>query len=285
MKASVASPNLRPPRDPNEGAVKSLMKALGLLERIAEEGVAELGLLSVRTGLPKTTVARLVKTLVSSGYVRQAAPRGGYYLTSKFYSLTAALETLPALMDVGAEVAEALTRTVLWPASIATRAGVEMIVRYSSIPSSPYAHARSTIGKRLPIHTSAHGKAWLAAAPELQVQTIRDRLRGGSIEPPTRISLGIIRDQGYATRSFGRDPSTNTIAAPIIADGELVATLGVTFFPKSLDRAGVLTLSAHLTGAAREAGRRLSSNSQQSFRAGPQCGTAATLAFKNLATV
>jgi IclR family mhp operon transcriptional activator len=116
---------------------------------------------------------------------------------------------------------------------------------------SPYAHARSTVGKRLPLWTSAHGKAWLANLSAECMPT------PPACEPDTGYSaeallaaLRHVHEAGYAMRSFGRDPTTNSIAVPIFEQNRVVATLGMTFFVRSLPAAAVAEMGARLRHAA-----------------------------------
>ena len=234
--------------------IGSVAKAFDLLEEIGLLGVAGIGTLSERTGLPKPTVVRMVRTLLSCGYVDQVSPRGGYRLTSKLDRLAVRFYRLPAILEAATGIADDLTLRLLWPAAIAERVGGQMVVRYSTIPSSPYAHAATTVGKRLSLATSAHGKAWLAATGSADDA----EAAGAAREMPSEASLEYIRARGYATRSLGNDPTTNSIAVPVIAQGRVAATIGLTFFARSLDQAAIAALADELCGAASAIGHRLS---------------------------
>lgn len=117
-------------------------------------------------GLPKPTLVWMLGTLVHRGHVPQVSQRGEYRVTSKLHSLGGGFSGVPAVIETSTDIAEKLTEDLLWPISIAQRDGDVVVVRYSTIPHSPYAHARSTISKRLLLWTSAHGKAWLANMPD-----------------------------------------------------------------------------------------------------------------------
>jgi len=218
-----------------DDSIRSVTRTFQLLELLSGLGSASIGQLSVQLGFPKPTVVRMVRTLVQGGYVHQASPRGDYCVTSKLRRLGAGFSGLPAVMEAAIHIADQITAEVLWPISIAQPAGEVTIVRYSTIPTSPYAHARSTVGKRLPLWTSAHGKAWLSHLPA------EERPKPPMFEPNTGESAEVllndlrhIVDCGYAIRTRGRDPTTNSIAVPIFEHGHVVATLGMTYFSRVL---------------------------------------------------
>lgn len=233
--------------------IRSVTRTFQLLELLSVMGSASIGQLSRDLGFPKPTVVRMIRTLVEAGYVHQACPRSDYCVTSKLRRQGAGFSGLPAVMEAAMHIADQLTAELLWPVSIAQPAGEVSIVRYSTIPSSPYAHARSTIGKRLPLWTSAHGKAWLSHLP------MRERPKPPKVEPNTGetadvliAELGHVIERGYAIRTFGRDPTTNSIAVPIFEQDHVVATLGMTYFSRVLGHEAVRQMVNRLRKAAFE---------------------------------
>ncbi|MBA2933969.1 helix-turn-helix domain-containing protein [Sphingomonas sp. CGMCC 1.13654] len=247
-----------PSNDLGDETIRSVARTFKLLELLSGLESASIGELSRRLCFPKPTVVRMIRTLVQGGYVHQASPRSDYCVTSKLRRLGAGFSGLPAVMEAAVQVADRLTAELLWPISIAQPAGDATIVRYSTIPASPYAHARSTIGKRLPLWTSAHGKAWLAHLP------LSERPAPPAHEPATGESAEMLLtdlrhaiEGGYAIRTLGRDPTTNSIAVPIFEQGHVVATLGITFFARVLGPAAVRRMAQLLLEAATEIGTLL----------------------------
>jgi IclR family mhp operon transcriptional activator len=238
--------------DPESGTIiRSVSRAFHLLEHLSELGSASIGLLSDDLKLPKPTIVRMIRTLVAEGYVHQSSKRGDYRITSKLRGLGADFTGLPAVLEAATGIADQLTDEVLWPVSIAERVNDIIIVRYSTIPTSPYAHARSTVGKRLPLWTSAHGKAWLAhMEPDHMPTPPACEPDSGQSAEALLAALSHVHEAGYAMRSFGRDPTTNSIAVPIIEQNRVVATLGMTFFVRSLSAASVAEMGARLRRAA-----------------------------------
>ena len=109
------------PERPGEtsSGVQSLDRAFGLLERLADAGgSASISELASTTGLPLPTIHRLVRSLVTGGYVRQL-PSRRYALGPSLVRLGAAAEHLladwavPHLVRVVDQVGESANLAVL----------------------------------------------------------------------------------------------------------------------------------------------------------------------------
>lgn len=230
--------------------IKSVNKALLVMEELKLKGIISINDLNSSLKMPKPTIVRIIKTLVEAGYVRQLSSRGKYCFTSKIYDLGQSYNNIARIFEVAISVSDALTTDILWPVSIATMEKGEIIVRYSTIPKSPYAHANSTVSKRLPICTSAHGKQWITYTKPEKIDKILDKYNIDTREKPALDQQELIRRKGYSQRSYGRDPSTSTIAAPILINNEIVASMGLTFFVKSLKAQQIDSLAEKLKRAA-----------------------------------
>lgn len=238
-------------------AVQSVDKALQVLELLNRQPITRIRDLALATGMPRPTLVRLLETLVQLGYVRQVDRLSGYCITDRVLSLSAGHHGLPAALEELAARADKLTKDFLWPASIATLDGDAMIVRYSTIPNSPLAHIHSTINRRLSLARRAHGRAYLAFCPDED----REYLMGVIERLPTTTPdfsraalehiLDGVRASGFARRDPAVGPQTSTLAVPVWSSGRLVATLGMTFFARSLPD------PVHMIAALKTAGRAL----------------------------
>jgi IclR family mhp operon transcriptional activator len=221
-------------------AVKSVEKAFVVLELLNRQPITRLRDLAEGTGLPRSTLVRALETLIQLGYVRQVDRLSGYVVTDKVLSLSAGHHGLPAALEKLAARADALTHEWLWPASIATLDGDAMVVRYSTIPASPLAHIHSTINRRLSLARRAHGRAYLAFCPEEERDYLLGVIAGlpstapDFSRPALESLLEGIRSTGFARRAPELGPQTSTLAVPVWAQGRLVATLGMTFFARSI---------------------------------------------------
>ena len=234
----------------NSDTIKSVYKTFLVLEELKLNGIVSINDLNSSLKMPKPTIVRIIKTLAEAGYVRQLSSRGKYCVTSKLYELGLSYNKIGKVFEVAIEIADGLTEELYWPVSIATMEKGEIIVRYSTIPKSPYAHANSTVSKRLPICTSAHGKQWIAHTDPKTMDKILDKYNIETRDKPAPDQQELIRIKGYSQRSYGRDPSTSTIAAPILVNDKIVASMGLTFFVKSLKAQQIDTIAEELKLAA-----------------------------------
>ncbi len=214
--------------------------------------------LSLETEIPKPSIMRIIGTLEDCGLVKQISRRAGYCLTSKVLALSAGYHGLPAVIEVGAPYADALTREFLWPAAIATLDVDAMVVRYSTIPFSPYAHVSSTMDKRLSLIERAHGRAYLAFCARAERDALLNAIEASNGNASAASfdrrkllwALQAARRAGYAKRAADLDPKTSSIAAPIFVSNMVWATIGFTFFSAVVDKHTEWALARRLIDTA-----------------------------------
>ncbi|MBY8885838.1 IclR family transcriptional regulator [Streptomyces sp. PTM05] len=184
------------------GGVQSLERAFDLLERMADAG-GEVGLseLSTSSGLPLPTIHRLMRTLVSCGYVRQQ-PNRRYALGPRLIRLGESASRLlgtwarPYLTDL----VEATGET----ANMALLDGDE-VVYVAQVPSRHSVRMFTEVGRRVLPHSTGVGKALLAAVPPEEVRALLGRTgmpaaTDRTITDPDAFlaELARIREAGYA---------------------------------------------------------------------------------------
>ena len=145
------------------GGVQSLQRAFDLLERLADAGgEASLSELAAVSGLPLPTIHRLIRTLVTLGYVRQNSNRR-YTLGSRLIRLgetasrqfgTWARPFLARLVDQVGETA-----------NLAVMDGDE-VVYVAQVPSRHSMRMFTEVGRRVHPHCTAVGKALLARSTD-----------------------------------------------------------------------------------------------------------------------
>jgi IclR family mhp operon transcriptional activator len=124
-----------------------------------------------------------------------------------------------------------------------------VVVRFSTIPDSPVSPFHGTLNTQLSLLGRALGRAYLAFCPVSERSMLLDML-ARSQESEDKLAterkralslLAAIRKQGFAERDPVVEPrSSGTIAAPIIADDRVLATVGMTYFTSALDRADIV---------------------------------------------
>jgi len=185
-----------------------------------------------RAGLPLPTAHRLVGELVAGGALVRR-PDGDYVVGRRLWrvGLLAPAETglrevaTPFLNDL-----HAATRATLHLA-VRDRHEVLYLERLSGRTSVPVV---STVGSRLPMHTTGVGKVLLAHAPDDVVEAVLShltRVTPYSITQPRRLrdQLAAVRRDGWATTVEEMTLGACSVAVPIRAgsDGPVVAALGI----------------------------------------------------------
>lgn len=183
--------------------------------------------LARRCGLPKSTISRLTYTLTKQGYLEHAGDgngNGGYRLGSAVLALGS---TMLARMDV-----RQLARPLMQELADRTQAMVSLGMRdrlsmiYVENCRSESALTLSLdVGSRIPVATTAMGRAYLARCSEAQRAALLDRIRDRDPKAWPQVRAGIERalaeyqELGVCT-SFGEwQKDVNAIAIAFHAPG------------------------------------------------------------------
>ncbi len=216
------------------GSVKSLFKMVDVLECFSPT-TPELSVLQIaqRTGLPRTTVHRLVDSLRAAGFLEQEASRENYRLGLKLFGLgNTALTTMP-LHREAAPFVDTLAKLSAEAVHLFVFDGTQMVFvargREGARPNNVVTTMEST-----PCHSTGVGKAALA----FQTPTVIDRIIGLGLQRFTRNTivtaealreeLAAIRARGYSIDNCEHEPDLRCVAAPIRnAAGRVFAAISV----------------------------------------------------------
>ena len=201
------------------GAVQSLERAFDLLELMAEAG-GEIGLteLAARSGLPLPTIHRLMRTLLSRGYVRQA-PSRRYALGPRLIRLG---DSAGAMLGVWARPQlAALVDSVGETANLAILDGARAVY-VAQVPSAHSMRMFTEVGRRVLPHCTGVGKALLAQLSDAEVSAIL-AATGLPAQTPQTITdaatlmheLHQIRRQGYALDNGEQEVGVRCVAVPV----------------------------------------------------------------------
>lgn len=219
--------------------VRSIERMLAVLQALNRQPVSSVGYLRDATGLPKPTLVRILRTLVRAGYLTNDPRQAGYQLTSLVTSLSCGYHGDPLVVESGRLWAISLTRQLKWPVSIAVFDNNAVIVRFSTVPDSPMSPFHATINMRLSLFTRALGRAYLAHCSDEQIAAITQSL-AKSRNPEHALArkpealrrmINQVRAAGYALRDPLVEPrSSGTIAVPILVDGRVMGSIGLSYF-------------------------------------------------------
>ncbi len=186
---------------------------------------------AARAGIPLTTTHRLVKELVTWGALARRDD-GTYVVGSRLWDLGLLAPVHVELRQVASPFLQDVYAATRDTVHLAVRDGDQTLYvdRLSGQTSVPVV---STVGSRLPLHTTGVGKVLLAYAPEGVVRGVMANLTRPtrhSITQPGRLAreLSEVRRRGYARTAEEMSLGTVSVAVPIRdLDDRVVAAVGI----------------------------------------------------------
>ncbi len=129
-----------------------------------------------RCKLPKSTVSRLTSTLTKLGYLIQVEESGKYRLGTATLSLGSAMLARLDVRQIARPMMQELADATRSMVSLGTRDRLSMIY-VENCRSSAALTLSLDVGSRIPVATSAIGRAWLAAIPEREREDFMERVQ------------------------------------------------------------------------------------------------------------
>lgn len=241
-RTSATSPGSGVPATRPQAGIRSVERAIELLQALNRQPVSTIDDLYRRTAIPKATIARLLRTFEAKGLVAQSVRFGAYYLAAGVSSLNCGYVHGPRIIEVAAPLCDELTRENKWPTTLALFDVDAMVVRYSTIPQSPLSLLHSSINLRRSMVGRALGRAYLAFCSPEEREVILSVVRQSGREEdrlahaPQELDriLELTRMRGYALRDPEYSKQSCTMAIPVRQGDATVATLGLTWFSSVL---------------------------------------------------
>lgn len=207
--------------DGGRQSVKSLFKMLEVLEAFSSSE-PELSVVEIarRTGLPRTTVHRIVDSLRSVGFLEQDASRDRYRLGLKLFELGGnALTNLPLYREAPPFV-DTLAKLSGEDVHLCIFEGAQMVfVNRRNQVARP--HNTVITMEASPCHSTGVGKAALAFQSEAVIDRViragLARFTPNTIVEPKRLKaeLAAIRSRGYSIDDCEHEPELRCVGAPI----------------------------------------------------------------------
>ncbi|TLM68418.1 MAG: IclR family transcriptional regulator [Deltaproteobacteria bacterium] len=220
-KAKTAVVHGHDDRSRSDYEIRSVTKALDLLEAICEDEAHEPGgdeevrvtELSKRLGMSKSAVFRLLATFENRGYVERIAETGIYRVGVNAFEVGRRLLLRMGLLRHARPVMEELCRQCNEAIYLAIRRGNEFLF-IDLVESAQQVKIASLVGRRFPLASAAPGQVMLAYS------------EAGSAEAGEDGGLSDIRARGYCLEQGGL--------------GDMVGCLAAPFFDQSGNVAGVI---------------------------------------------
>lgn len=215
--------------------VQSVERSLSILEVLSEFenglGITEI---SNKVDLHKSTVHRLLATLISKGYVKQNQENNNYILTMKLFELGNKKVEKMNILNVSRSYLQNLVNETNEVVHLVIREGHE-IIYISKVESQNTIRMHSKIGSRKPAYCTAVGKAMLAYLDEAEVKKIWDNSKIEKITEHTVTDfqefmkiLKTIKQRGYAEEEQENEIGIRCVAATIFDyKGEVCGAISI----------------------------------------------------------
>lgn len=247
--------------------IQPIVRALELLNAMGHRRLSTIADLQRTTSLPKSTVHRLLATLIECGYVEKDVERSVYMLTAKISALGDGFGDDSRFVQASIPVAKQLTKQTQWPVAVGTPEGNSIVVQYSTRPYSRFCLRPSTVNLCFPLFNSALGQAYVGFCSKATLCNLVDSLRQDQSgnTPAVQCDRSIeqlvdqIRQRGYGLRIGQRGESTH-IALPVMQADHVLGVIGMSLFSSCYDdttsseivdklRAAVLRIQASISTA------------------------------------
>lgn len=238
-----------PAKDQN--GVASLARGLRVLAALNDLEAATISRLVAETGLAKSTLIRLLQTLIAAGYAKRDPDAGTYEVTPKVASLARALIGKNQVDDQIQTVLDSLAEEIKWPTEFLVPDGLSMVIRLNNRVRAPI-QLRHFDRRRFPMGESAAGLAYLAALPAPEQGAKVEELAGtASARSALSARIAETSARGYAGRQV-HDLAPNLSVVSVSVPGPVGAMSMVYFDDVVTDESN---LRRHLPALHRAAGQ------------------------------
>ena len=213
--------------------IAAIERTLKVVEAFNGQRQVLLGELTSRTGMIKSSVFRILYTLIQTGYAEKDA-QGRYSLTSRWENLCVGVQPTHELITLSAPLMAVLLSRFRETVNLGVMDGGDVL--YVHVLESPHAFRLAAhAGMRSPLYSTALGKCLLSRLPEEKVDAILKKHPIHALTPHTvRDGLVFKRDlsrvlaHGYAVDNGEDSSGARCLAAPILnAAGEVVAAISI----------------------------------------------------------
>lgn len=213
-------------------SIQSVKRAFDVLGSLGDGplGVTEV---AVRAGLPKSTAARVLATLVGEGAVEQIPGDTSYRLGPRLITLAAGFSLTRSLAAIARPMLIDLAESSGEAAGLAMPDG-DLVHYIDQVDTVQPVLVRDWTGARIPLHAVSSGQVLLAfrtpAAIERYLERPMERFTERTLTDAdaVRERLREVRRQGFNWAIDEFEDGISSIAAPIAdASGEVVAAVHV----------------------------------------------------------
>jgi IclR family acetate operon transcriptional repressor len=248
---------------PSKRDVEATVRAVAILDALADGGESGTTGIARRTGISASTVSRQLGTLARLGLVEHVPATGRYRLGVRVLRLANAVLGRLNLRDAARAHLEELVHAVGETATLSIPGDPDAIT-VDFVPTDRYLQGVTRLGRPSVGHASAAGKVLLAFGSVPLPRVRLRRFTAKTITDPGVLAKEIeqVRRQGWAAAIEERETGLSAIAAPVWdATGDLAAIVALqgptsrfdrgairTALPLLLERSGAISRTLGWTG-------------------------------------
>lgn len=224
----------------SESILQTADRALMILEMLAREGLTATDIQN-RLGLNKSTVHRLMMTLLSRGFVERNEQTGIYQIGLKMVEISSIrlnhielkTEALPYLHQLANKVGQSVQLAIYDEGEAVF---IEKVEKYQSL------HMYCQIGKRIPLYCSAVGKSLLLDKRDDEILSVLDGVRFERFTDNTHWEIEEVlqdvvegRKVGYTKDMAEHEADVHCVAMPVYDyRSKVVAAVSITGFNEGI---------------------------------------------------
>ncbi len=218
----------------NTSALQTVRRVASVLSAFQSRGLLRITELSELTGLPKSTVHRIVTALVEEGLLLQDEDSHKYQLSLRVAELSAGLLSTNAVRRVARPILMELRDQTHESVHLAVLEHLDVVI-IDTEDSYYFVREVNVPGQHLPAHAVSTGKVllayqWEGRLRELLAQIRMKRYTDQTITDPHRLAeeLRQVRARGYAISCGELEVGVEAVAAPIFdQNGAIAAAVSV----------------------------------------------------------
>lgn len=183
-----------------------------------------------QTGLPKATVSRLTYTLTELGYLRYSESHGKYNFGPSLINIAYSLLSHMEARRLARPLMQALAEHSQGAVNLGVREGMHMVY-VDTYRSASNLLIQLDVGSKLPLSTSAMGRAYICALPEeeradlLEDIRLNDEARWPEVKAGIDLAMKEYREFGYCLSLGSWRNEVNAVGVPLVmADGSGILT-------------------------------------------------------------
>jgi IclR family transcriptional regulator, mhp operon transcriptional activator len=230
--------------------IRALARGVKVMETLCRLGACGLAELHRETGLPKSTLRRILVTLEQATFLRCSLGDGLYRPNIQIPAFLSDADASPLIGRIVAAakpVLAELSAKASWPTDLVVRDGLQLRIVETSRMLSPFPVNRLEIGDGVDMLSSGVGRAYLAFCPQAERAEITGQMRrvhgAAALANLPRI-LDKIRECGYGERAPNcmggteRHPflidNFHAVAVPVMNRGQVLCCINLLWRPSAV---------------------------------------------------